>query len=109
PAVAAAAPAATAATHAAGEVEFEARLGVGEERGPDANAALGSPQRLCKVEDGALQVTDRDPFVDRKRFDLHELREMRGAGGVAPVAAAGNDDVDRRAPQTLRSAERPGG
>src|SRR5262249_2410338 len=94
PPVATTAAAAAPAADAAGEIELEAGLCVGEVRRSDADASIRPPERLREIEDGALQVTDRYPVVDGQRLDLHELGQVRRIGGVAPVAAARDDHVD---------------
>ena len=44
----------------------------------------------------ALQVGEGQVLVDGEAFDLVEDEEVRGVDGVAPVAAAERDHVDRR-------------
>ena len=79
----------------AGDVDLDARLGEREEVRAQAHPALLAEDRAGEGEQRALEVAERDVLVDRQPFDLVELRRVGGVV-VAPVAAAGDDDVERR-------------
>ena len=85
-----------AAADGAGHLELGRRLGEGEVGRPqprvDVGAEVGGGERL----DGAGQVGEGDPPVDDQALDLVEDGEVAGVGGVAPVAAARHDRVDRQ-------------
>ena len=66
-----------------------------------ADLAVVAEDRAREGQQRAAQVGERDVLVDREALDLVELRRVRGVG-VAPVRAAGDDDVERRRLQLHR-------
>ncbi len=94
--------AADAAADEAGDVELDRRLGEGEVARAHAHLALGAEERPEELQHGALEVGQGDAPVDRQALDLEEDRRVGRVGGVAAVAAAGRDHVDRRRPREHR-------
>ena len=86
-------PAAAAAL--AADVDFGARLGVGEEARTQADLDVAEQRRQHRLE-RALQIRHRDPFADDEPFELLEHRRVRQVEVVAAIDAAGHDDADRR-------------
>src|SRR5579859_5852069 len=104
PALVTAALAAHAGADAARDVELEARLGEREVARAHAHLAVAAVERLDHEEQRALQVPDREPLVHGQALDLAEVRQSSRLWGVAPVAAAGRDDVDGRLFDALHGA-----
>ena len=80
---------------------LDARLGEREEVRAQADLAVVAEDRARERQQRALEVGERDVLVDREALDLVELRRVRGVV-VAPVGAAGDDDVERRRLQLHR-------
>src|SRR3954466_7660415 len=84
------------------DVDLDARLGEREEVRPQPHRPLFAEDRAGEAQQRALEVGERDVLVDREALDLVELRRVRRVV-VAPVGAAGDDDVDRRGLQLHRA------
>ena len=67
----------------------------GKKCGRSRTRAVLAEDRAREREQRALEVGERDVLVDRQPLDLVELRRVGGVV-VAPVGAAGDDDVERR-------------
>ena len=78
------------------DVELGRRLGEREVRRPQARRVARPEVGLGEGLDGAGQVGEGDAPVDDQPLDLVEDRHVGGVGRVAPVDAAGHDDVDGR-------------
>ena len=83
-------------------VALDARLGEREEVRAQAHVAVVAEDRAGERQQRALEVGERDVLVDREALDLVELRRVRGVV-VAPVGAAGDDDVQRRRAELHRA------
>ena len=81
---------------------LDARLGEREEVRAQADLAVVAEDGAGEREQRALEVAERDVLVDREALDLVELRRVRRVV-VAPVGAAGDDDVQRRRLQLHRA------
>src|SRR4029077_8380343 len=100
-----AALAACAGAYAAGHVELEAWLGEREVARAHSHLAFFAVKRLDHVQQRALHVADGEGFVHGQPFDLAEVRQPGRFGRIAPVAADGRDDVDRRLLDTLHGPD----
>src|SRR5829696_4632049 len=98
PALAAAGAAAVAGAAAdeAGHVDLGPGLDEREVRRPQPDLAVLAEVGAGEGQQGALHVGHGDAAVDGQDLDLVEHWHVGGVGGVGPVAAAGDDDVDRR-------------
>src|SRR5262249_35126112 len=85
-----------AATAEAGDVDLDARLGEGEEAGPEARLALRSEDRAGELVQRALQVGKRDVRTHGEPLDLMEDRAVGRVERVGAVAAPRHHDEDRR-------------
>src|SRR5260221_3781120 len=84
------------ATKDARHRELDRGLGEREERRKEARLDVGSEQRVDECLDGAEQVAERYPLVDREPFDLVKHRRVPGIERVAAERAARRNDVYRR-------------
>lgn len=80
----------------AAEIDFEAGFRVAEVVGAEADPDVFAEEFPEHEFDGALEVADRDVFIDVEAFDLLEGGVMGGVGVIASVDPAWDDDADRR-------------
>ncbi len=70
------------------DVDLEARLGEREKMRAETNLR-GIAQKLAEEKfNRALEVGERDPFIDVKAFHLRELRQVRGVDFIAAIRGA---------------------
>ena len=80
----------------AADVDFGARLGVGEEARAEAHLRAGAEQRFGHRAQRALEIRERDALADDQAFDLVEHRRVREIEIVAAVDRADRDQPHRR-------------
>src|SRR3989442_2665887 len=78
------------------QIDFGARLGVGEETRPEPHTRLRRKHLTREREERTLEIRERNPFADHERLDLRERRRVRQVEIVAAVHASRRDDADRR-------------
>src|SRR6516225_3204532 len=77
-------------------VDFERRLGEGEERRPKPHAdAVDLEEGFEEFFEDPLHVAEMRTLIDDEALDLMKHRRMRLIA-VAAIGAAGNDDAGRR-------------
>jgi len=67
-----------AAAEPAVDIDLDARLGEREEVRAHADRPLPAEERLGEVMDSALEIGERDAFVDDEALDLVEHGRVRG-------------------------------